>query len=175
MRKQRRRGSAMLEFAIVGIPMLFVWISITQMALGMWRYHTLQYATKATTAFMALRGGYCSSNGNSCNIRIQDAAQVFRNSAVGIPPNMITVTFTPYEDDHVTAAGGSYPLTCTLNNCLSNTTAYPPSGFGTPGCDVRVRAVFTFRSALGMFVPGSQPVNFGAYDLASESQQTILF
>ncbi len=174
-RKNSRRGSAIVEFAIVGIPLLFIWISVVQMAIGMWRYHTLQYAVKMASSYMAIHGSSCSKNGNTCSIQIQHAAAVLKNAAVGIPPNAISVTFTPYGNDHVTPAGGSYPLTCTLNNCLTNTTPFPPTGYGDPGCDIRIQATYTFQSALGMVVPGAGSVHFGTYNFTSDTQQTILF
>ena len=173
--RSRRRGSAILEFAVVGIALLFIWICIAQMAIGMWRYHTLQYAVKMASAYMATHGVDCGQSGNSCSITIANAAQVLQNAAVGIPPSTISVTFTPYLSDHVTAAGSPYPVTCTLNNCLTNTTAYPPSGYGSPGCDIRIQATYTFQSALALVVPGGGSTSFGTYSFMSDTQQTVMF
>jgi hypothetical protein len=85
------------------------------------------------------------------------------------------VTFTPYKSDHTTAAGGSYPLTCTLDQCLTNSTAYPPSGFGSPGCDIRVQASYTFTPLMAMMIPYSGSVHFGTYTFTSDTQQTVMF
>jgi hypothetical protein len=46
----------MLEFALTGIPLIFIWISIVQMAIGMWRYHTIQYAVKTAGAYIVVHG-----------------------------------------------------------------------------------------------------------------------
>ncbi|HUP02678.1 MAG TPA: TadE family protein [Bryobacteraceae bacterium] len=174
-RRNRRRGTALVEFAMIGAPLIFIWISVFQMAIIEWRYHTLQYAVKMTTSYMSTHGSDCSTGGNTCSIEIENAAQILENAAVGIPPKAISVTFTPIGSDHVTAAGGSYPLTCTLDQCLTNTTSYPPTGYGDRGCDIKITASYTFNSMLGMFVPGQNSVHFGTYTFTSDSQQAILF
>jgi Flp pilus assembly protein TadG len=174
-RRNSRRGAALVEFGLVGVVLIFIWICVVQMGIGAWRYHTLQYAVKMASAYMTTHGSDCSSGGNTCSIQIENAAQVLQNNAVGIPPSTISVTFTPYASDHVTAAGGAYPLTCTLNNCLTNTTAYPPAGFGSPGCDIRIQASFTFSPLMGMVVPGSGSVQFGTYTFTSDTQQAVMF
>jgi Flp pilus assembly protein TadG len=54
--RKNQRGSARLEFALTGIPLIFIWISIVQMAIGMWRYHTIQYAVKTAGAYIVVHG-----------------------------------------------------------------------------------------------------------------------
>jgi hypothetical protein len=103
---------------------------------------------------------------------------VLENAAVGIPPSSISVTFTPYKSDHTTAAGGSYPVTCTLDQCLTNTTVFPPSGTcGTtfPYCDIRITATFTFTPLMDMAIPYSGAVHFGTYTFTSDTQQPVTF
>jgi Flp pilus assembly protein TadG len=174
-RHNRRRGSAVIEFAMVGVPLLFMWISIFQVAMGAWRYHTLQYAVKMASAYMATHGADCSSGSNTCSITIANAATVLENAAVGIPPSMVSVTFTPYLADHVTAAGGSYPVTCTLSSCVTNSTAYPPANYGCVGCDIRVQATYTYVCGLALWIPGGGSQSFGTYNFVSDTQQPITF
>jgi Flp pilus assembly protein TadG len=40
-RKRTRRGSSILEFVLVGIPIIFVLISLFEISRGMWTYHTM--------------------------------------------------------------------------------------------------------------------------------------
>jgi Flp pilus assembly protein TadG len=171
---RRRRGSAMLEFTVTGIPLMFAWISIMQMAIGMWQYHTLQYAVKTTGSYIAVHGSDCSSNGNSCSIEIENAATVLNNYLDGLPTSQVYVTFNALESDHATVASS---VTCWLNSCLTNTTAWPPSGYNTPGTDIQVQAEYQFNSALSMFVPSPSggTVKFGAAWLPGFTQQTIVF
>ena len=45
------KGSTLLEFTLVGIPVIFVLISTIEMARGMWMYHTLCHAVKEAARF----------------------------------------------------------------------------------------------------------------------------
>jgi hypothetical protein len=148
------------------------------MGMAAWRYHTLQYAVKVASAYMSIHGPNCSLGSNTCSITIENAAQVLQNAAVGIPPSTISVTFTPYKSDHVTAAGGSYPVTCTLNNCLTNATAFPPSGIcGTtfPYCDIRITASITVTPLMELMVPYAGSVHYATYTFTSDTQQPVTF
>jgi Flp pilus assembly protein TadG len=174
-RQKRRRGAAVVEFALVGIVVIFLWIGVVQAGIGAWQYHTLQYSVKVAAAYMAMHGADCATAGNSCSIEIENAAQVLENAAVGIPPKTMSVTFTPYKSDHTTAAGGSYPVTCTLDKCLTNTTAYPPTGFGAPGSDIRIQASITVQPLMALMVPYAGSVQYGTYTFTSDTQQTVLF
>ena len=60
-RRDRRSGTTLLEFVLVGIPLLFLGISITEMARGMWQYHTLQFATKQAAAYASVHGATCDT------------------------------------------------------------------------------------------------------------------
>ncbi|HEV2448482.1 MAG TPA: TadE/TadG family type IV pilus assembly protein, partial [Candidatus Sulfopaludibacter sp.] len=126
-RRIRQRGSAMIEFALTGIPLLFIILSVIQMAIGMWHYHTIQYAVKEAGAYLALHGsssGYCKSN--TCEI--QNVASVLKSDAIGIPASSINVTFTPVSSNHSTT-GTAY--SCRLDNCVTDTTTWPASGYNT--------------------------------------------
>ncbi len=163
-----------MEFTLAGIPLVFLWIAIIQMAVGMWRYHTLQYAVKQAGAYISVHGSDCVLPGNSCGIQIQNAAEVLRDSAVGIPPNLINVTFQVYEPDHTTAYAS--PVSCTLDNCLTNATAWPPAGWNDPGYDVEIAANYTFGSVIGFFAPGGNSApRMGTYNLPAYTRQRILF
>jgi Flp pilus assembly protein TadG len=99
---KKQRGNAMVEFALSGVPLIFVVISSVQMAIGMWHYHTLQFAVKEAGAYLAVHGsstGYCQSN--ACEI--ENVAAVLSNRAIGLPAISVYVTFTPVSSaDHVT-------------------------------------------------------------------------
>ncbi len=171
--RKRQRGSSLLEFTLAGIPMIFVWISIVQIAIGMWRYHTLQFAVKQTGSYVAVHGSDCSLPGNSCAIQIQQAAQVLQSNAIGIPPDLISVTFQVYQPDHTTAYGS--PVSCTLDNCLTNATVWPPAGWNDPGYDIEISATYNFQSMVAMFVPGKGGSAVAGQNLPAYTRQMILF
>jgi len=177
MQRRNQRGNALLEFTLAGIPMLFVWLSIVQMAIGMWQYHTMQYAVKTAGTYASLHGSDCATGGNSCTVQVKDVAGVLQNYAIGIDPTAITVTFNAMASDHVTVAN---TVTCQLSGgaspCTSNTTQWPPTSYNTPGTDIEIKTEYQFKSALAMVTPGSgQPVTFGTIWLPGFTHQTIVF
>ena len=162
----------MLEFCLTGVFLIFVWISIAEMARGMWNYHTLQYAAKMAGTYASVHGENCAISPNACTVAIKDIARVFQNAATGIPPNQISLTFT-------TDSGGT--TTCNLggstNLCSSQTSVWPPSSNSDNqvGKTVSIRADYAFHSALAMFVPGRGSVQFGAVNLPGDTKQLIQY
>ncbi len=172
-RRRSQRGGAMIEFTLTGIPLMFIMISIVQMSIGMWHYHTLQYAVKEAGAYLAIHGsstGYCKSN--TC--QIQNVATVMKNDAIGIPPSSMTVTFTPVSStDHATT-GTAY--SCRLDNCVTDTTTWPISGYNAIGSEFEIKAVYTWNNALGMVAPGpGGVVKFGTPTFPGYTHQIIMY
>ena len=80
----------------------------------MWNYHTLQYATKATGAYLSVHGSTCGIPPNACTVKIKDLASYFQSQAIGIPPASVNVTF-------VSASGTT--VNCNpVNSCSANNT-----------------------------------------------------
>lgn len=159
----------MLEFTLVGIPALFLLISIFEISRGMWSYDSLAAAVNAGARYASLHGQGCSSAGYHCGIAVQDVAAKIAASAPGIRPSDLTVTLT-------SAVSGT--ITCSpLSSCLTNTTPWPPatSQENAPGKEIVIAGQYTFRSALAMVVPASTPVQFAATNLISSSRQVIQF
>lgn len=177
MNKKSSRGSAILEFTLMGIPMIFVVICTVEMARGMWNYHTLQYAVKAATAYASMHGATCGLP-NSCSVAVSDVVNVFQTAAIGIPMDKVALTLT-------TASGAAD--TCTqVSTCSTKGfwgTTWPPSAGNdnAVGKDIYIRADYTFASALALLFPGVGSVAFhgsaagGAFDFPGYSHQRILF
>lgn len=165
------RGSAILEFTLCGIPLMFVWISIVQMAIGMWHYDSIQYAVKICGAYIAVHGATYVSQGNSA-IQIKDAASVLASNAIGIPTNGMSVTFTAFN-----SSGGSTTHTCQLNTCLTDATPWPPSGYNEQGDDLEIKADYLWQSAIAMVAPGpgAMAQQFNSFHLPGYTHQFILF
>ena len=151
--------------------MLFAWISVVQMGIGMWHYATLQYAVKACGAYIATHGKAYISAGNAPK-EIEDAAAILASQAIGIPTSSVQVTFTA-----LNSAGSSVTHTCYLSSCLTDTTTWPPSAYNFVGDDIEVDANYVWTSALAMVAPGpgSGPVNFGSFNLPGYTHQFIMF
>jgi hypothetical protein len=180
----KQRGQAMLEFTLVGIPLMFVLISIFEISRGMWMYHTLAFAVKDGVRFASVHGINCinttgsgGSNPNTCQKTIADIAAQIQGSAVIFDPTATTLTFFPGD-------GGAASTACTMvgagaGGCPQFTTnAWPPAGAGglnALGKPIRIDVTAPFRSALSMFWPGSRPVNFGTYTLGASSTDYIQY
>ena len=181
---QKQRGQAMLEFTLVGIPLMFVLISIFEISRGMWMYHTMAFAVKDGVRFASVHGINCinttgsgGSDPNFCQKTIADIAAQIQGSAVIFDPTQTTLTFFPGD-------GGVASTTCTMvgpgaGGCPQFTAnAWPPTGAGdlnSIGRPIRIDVTAPFRSALSMFWPGSRPVNFGTFNLGASSTDYIQY
>jgi Flp pilus assembly protein TadG len=163
---RRERGSAILEFTLVGIPLVFVVISTFEMARGMWLYHSLAYAAKTGARFAVVRGKGCQAAGNACGISVGDVAGRIAGAATGLPAGTFDVTLE-------SAAG---TLECRpLSACLADATAWPPGNANSPGMDIRVTARHEFRSALALFWPGAGTRRIGTALFEAGAFQRIQF
>jgi len=174
--RSRRRGQAILEFTFVGIPMMFVLISIFEISRGMWVYHTLAYSVKEGVRYAIVHGENCTSNGNSCPASIATIAQKIQDAGVGLDtgPGKTMLTFK-------SGGVGNPPIftttdTCFLGDtCPLKTAQWPAFGPNQVGQAIEIDIVTPFRSAIALFWPGSQPVSFGAFNLPASSTERIQF
>jgi Flp pilus assembly protein TadG len=173
--KRRKRGSVLIEFTLVGIPALFLWVSILEMARGMWQYHTVQYACKMAAAYASVHGATCGSP-NSCLKNMSDVVGVFQTNAIGVPMANVSLTLT--------SASGS--VKCTqVSTCSSNSswsTTWPPTSDNAVGNAIQIRADYSFSTALSMFWPGAgkawgfgSALGKGKFDFPGYSYQIIQF
>ena len=56
----KRRGNAAVEFALVGIPVIFTLISVEEISRGMWMYDTLASTVARTARYISVRGQDCA-------------------------------------------------------------------------------------------------------------------
>src|SRR5579859_3242487 len=167
-RRNGQRGSTILEFTLVGIPLIFALISIFEIARGMWLYHTLEYAVTEGTRYATVHGVDCTLPGNTCSVAIKDIAGVIQYAGAGLLPDQLTLTFTP---NRINAA-----ITCTLQNCLKNATAWPPANDNLAGMDVTISGTYPFASAIAMFWRGSGAAAvFPTFNLPATSKERIQF
>ena len=180
IRKSSRKGNAMIEFTLVGIPMIFVLISTFEMARGMWLYHTLAHAVKEATRYAIVHSNNCNVNPSSCASRIRDIALRMSEAGVGlIPEDVQNVTFIS-----VSRA----PITCpTLQDCLQSggtgdvywPAAAPGAAIdvgGERGARVQITAEFPFRSAIAMLWPGAGGgINFPIFVLPANSEEVVQY
>jgi Flp pilus assembly protein TadG len=148
-RNRERGGSTLVEFTLVGIPIIFVLISTFEMARGMWIYHSLAYSVKEATRYASVHGATCTTSPNTCGVTLGNIATVLKNSGPALIPSQTTVTFT---DSSGAATTGS------LADLMTSATAWPPSspaGTNAIGRTVTITAKYPFRSVISMFWPGT--------------------
>jgi Flp pilus assembly protein TadG len=165
--RSRRRGSSLLEFTLVGIPILFTLISLFEMTRGMWAYQTMAYSVREATRYASRHGIGCASP-NTCQVTVGQITSVLKAAGPGIDPSTVTVTFTP--------ASGS-AISDTMSNLLSNSTIWPPSSANATGEDVKISVTYPFVSILVMFWPGvGKPLNDSqTFYLGASSTESIQF
>ena len=168
-RRIRTAGAGILEFTLVGIPLMFVLISTFEMARGMWMYHTLSAGIKAGVRYAGVHGQNCALAPNSCTVTISQIATKIQTAGPGLSSD-ITLTFTD-------AAGTA--TTCALATCISTytTAAWPVSTQNAPGLKIKIKGVYAWRSALALMVPGDGrswgPT--GIVNLSAVSKDSIQF
>jgi|SRR5215471_4792217 len=166
-RKQNQRGSAMIEFTLVGIPMIFLLISVFEMSRAMWNYHTLAFAVREGTRYAAVHGAGCSTDPrNSCQVTVAQVARRIQDAGIGLDPAQLDLTFT--------SSGSS--IKCKLDACVGTATSWPEAPRNTPGNAISINGSLPFQSALAMFWPGAgQGINFPTVYLTAGSADIIQF
>jgi Flp pilus assembly protein TadG len=170
-RRRRSRGNSLLEFTLVGIPIIFVLISIFQMACGMWLYQTLAFSVREGTRYAIVHGANCSRNGNTYCVTVSGVASVISGAAQGLNPSQMTVTLTPSQGSAITDT-----LDNLMNASTYSTTTWPPASANAVGEPVTISVVYPFNSGISMFWPGLRPVNSqGRFYLPASSTDVIQF
>lgn len=177
-RNSRRSGASILEFTLVGIPIIFVLISTFEISRGMWVYTTLAHATREGVRFAIVHGKNCGESPNSCLKTIADVATVVRDAGIGLEPSQLDLRFNvncPISFNPCAASGlGTWKK---LSAHLADTgTTWPPDGSNDPGLRIEIEAVYPFRSALAMFWPGAgRGRQIGLFNMPASSREAIQF
>jgi Flp pilus assembly protein TadG len=136
----------MIEFTLVGIPMIFLLISIFEMSRAMWNYHTLAFAIREGTRYAVVHGSGCSTDPrNSCQATVAQVARRVQDAGIGLDAAQLDLTFT--------SSGNT--IKCKLNACLATATNWPETPKNTPGSTIAINGSLPFESALAMFWPGA--------------------
>ena len=173
-KNRKRLGQSLVEFTFVGIPIIFILISVFEVSRGMWMYHTLAYAVKNGTRYASVHGINCvptSFNANSCTVNMGPSttagtvASVIAQAAVGLDPAATTVTFTD--------PSGS--TSCTLSAC--GATGWPTADgvSNAVGQPIRIDIRAPFKNAISMLFTGSSPISFASGTLGASSQDYIQY
>lgn len=174
--RRHNSGSSLLEFVFVGIPLIFVLISIFEVSRGMWIYSTLSHGVKMATRFAVVHGNNCTVTPNSCAVTMSQVCQVLATNTPGLLPTEVVnvrlqsfFVVSPAQDvNHAT-------LTACTSGGATNFPAGDEGG-SDKGGEVRISASYQFRSAIAMFWPGSGPgQNFGTLFLPAAAREQVRY
>jgi len=164
--RKNETGATTIEFAFGGVSLLILVVSLVQMSLAMWSYHTLAYAVREGARYASTKGIGCTYTGNSCSVTVSNVAQKIAAAGIGLLPSQLSVTLTSSAGD----------VSCNpVSNCYSNTTVWPPSSPGSAnqvGKPVKLTASYPVRV---LFLPILGSLQTAAPTLQATSQQLILF
>jgi hypothetical protein len=169
------RGSATIEMTLVGIPIIFMLISIFEIARGMWMYETLAFSVREGVRFATVHGQNCvytpPSITNNC---AKTAAEVVSERilpAAKAITGTTKITFTaPYP--------GGASFDCYLSgtgNAGACGSVWPPAGDNEIGTVIKITMQTPFNSALAMFWPGSSPTKFNMVTLGASATDRVVF
>lgn len=160
----------MLEFVLVGVPSIFLVLSVFEISMIVWQYHTLAEAVAEATRYAAANGETCYSSGYSCGTTVGNIATAIKNQAVGLEPANLTITLT---------ANGAQIANGTVESFISpslNTTDFPPdSTNGAAGDTITILASYPIPNPLFGYWPGGGSIAAATYTLKATSTQEILF
>jgi len=90
LRRSGRRGSAMLEFALIFTVMIFLTLGLFELGRAAWAYNTIAYTARQASRYAGLHGEYQPATD-------ADVLQVAQASAIGLDGNRLTTstTYTP--------------------------------------------------------------------------------
>jgi Flp pilus assembly protein TadG len=170
-RRNKRNGQATIEFTLVGLPLIFILVSIASVCFGMYSLHTIQESVEQGARYVITHGSTCSTGTNSCGLTVGIIADTIASAAPGVVRSSLNVRLIPN-------SGTGNQTTCNpVDTCHGNSTRWPPSSNGddTPGKDVKIVADFTYTSPIAMFWPGVGYSRFGTLTLHAMSRQRLMF
>lgn len=150
--------------------MIFLLISLVDMARGLWINHTLAEAVRDGTRWAIVHGArYANTNGQRLpGATLADVRTVVTRAAVGLVPGELNLRFE--------SAQGV--INCSPStNCPPGTlgTNWPPDGYADPGREIGIIATYPYNSLVVMYFPGNGGINFGDYLLGSAAREKIVF
>jgi Flp pilus assembly protein TadG len=172
-------GTGLLEFVMVALPVIFITISILEMGLQSWKFHSMLYAIDVAARYACAHGKTCSRNGNTCTIQVKDVASIITTQAPALDTSRLNVTLTPAT---ASAAVNCNPLSsCTTTNCPSgatctnNTAQFPGATDNGVGLSITISATYTMNNPIPMSWFGAGSVQGQNYTLGAKTLQTIVY
>ena len=163
---RRRRGSALLEFTLLGVPVIFLITSVVSCSIDMWQFYTMEFAVESTARYIAVHGATCSANGNTCTIKVQDVATFFEGQSPALNTSKVNVTLTD----------GSGSTNCNpVTSCAATAAQFPAAANNAVSSDITVKATYPLTNPIAMFWPGTAGMRGANFTVGATSKQRILY
>jgi len=162
-----KRGNAVLEFTLVGVPMIFIFVGVVAMSLGMWTYHSMAHAVASATRVLVVHGAGCTGAGI---VTVNGVARLIAAKATGVPASYLNVTLVANAGSASAVTRNCHPLT----TCYDSTDRWPPAGSNAQGMNVRVTARYAVALP-GIYWPGAAELGARANTLGASAQEPIQF
>ncbi|HEX4277518.1 MAG TPA: TadE/TadG family type IV pilus assembly protein [Bryobacteraceae bacterium] len=163
-----RRGSTLIEFALTGLPLIFLSISIFECSIAMLEYVSMANAATTAARYAANHGATCSQTPNSCTITVGNIAALIATFSWINDATLLTVSFT---DNSGTSS-------CTLSVCETRTTTQFPaatSGANAVGSPITIHLSYPVINPLPVFSSPNTGTAPNTYTLGANSTQVIQF
>jgi Flp pilus assembly protein TadG len=163
--KTQCRGAAILEFVLVGVPLLLFSTGVMVLGLDMWEYYTLAWGTQSTARYVVMHGRSCLQGDSSCLLTVANVCTYFASHSLALDPSQTKLVL-----NSATATVSCNPVT----SCSSNNAQFPSSTDNGVNFDVSVSAYYTIVNPIALIVPFSPsgPLRFTLY---ATSRQRIVY
>jgi hypothetical protein len=155
----------MLEMVLTTVPLLFVLISVIEMSIGMWQYHTLAGTVNSVIRTAAVHGAGCA--GQTCATTVDTVSRAIAGKAIGVPPGSMNVTLT----------SSASTVNCNpVSNCYGNNNYWPSlSGNTATSTDISISASYQFTPPIVLWFTGSRQVRFGTVTFSANATQPVIY
>src|SRR5947209_7395575 len=161
LKKAGERGNALVEMALVFLPLMFLLCSTVELARGLWVYHTLVMTVTNATRYASVHGASCAAASADCPVTLAQLITLIEQTGVGIDPANLDLTFT---------ANGTSVSCAPVSSCAANSTSWPASPDNGVGRTISVSATYQLHSVLAQWWPGQSA---GIITLSAKGAETI--
>ena len=161
---RRCRGSTLIEFALVSVPLILISLTVVAAGIAMWEYHTLSFGVTSTARYVSVHGRNCADSG-SCAVTVANIVSYFSGRAPALDPARVAVTLKSQ----------SATVNCNpLNTCSTNTNQFPGDTDNGVNFDVTITASYNVGNPLTIIAPRSVS-GPSSFTLFAMSRQRILY
>ena len=155
-----RRGDALIEFTLMGLPIIFITTSIVAMGLDMFEFHNLAYATDSTARYISMHG----ANGSA--ITVGNIATYFEGQGISLSSGVVNLSLT-------NSAGTVTPCN-PVSSCEGSSTVFPDTSHNAEGTNITVSATYVLKNPIFLLWP-PDTVPASDFTVGATSTQLIIY